>query len=120
MRILLVEDTQMLAESIISLLERKGAEIVHVTNVSAACKLLREQEFDLLISDYSLGPQEKGDAVLRVALEVAPKMRRVLMSGEEEAAWTAKEGLAHVFYIKDSKLAKLLMAEAGALEAMEV
>ena len=106
----------MLAESVTRLLERKGLEIVYAASVEAALSALKDQEFSVVISDYSLGMVGKGDAVLAAVADKQPHARRILMSGEKEAERFAKNGLAHIFYLKDSKLARALMAEIATAE----
>jgi DNA-binding NtrC family response regulator len=114
-KLLLVEDNAMLAASLIGLLERKDLEIVHCVDAKTAIAVLATKEFDLVISDYSLGPGEKGDAVLRAAQSRQPKARRVLMSGEDEAGRFTKDGLAQAFYLKDGQSARSLVLEVEAI-----
>ena len=119
---MLVEDDRMLAKSVMALLrDNKSVEIVHRSDARTAIAKMRADMdgrwFDLILSDYSLGEGDKGDEVLRSAMTLQPKARRVLMSGEPAAEKWAKSGEAHVFYLKDSKLARSLLAEVEALSA---
>lgn len=116
MKVLLVEDNLMLAGSVIALMERKGLDIMHCSDVSSALAALAESEFDLVVSDYSLGVSEKGDTVLRQVALVQPKAKRVMMSGEEDAKRFVESGEAQAFYLKDSHLARALVALAEAVE----
>ena len=114
MKILLVEDNESLATSVRRLLEMNEAEVSWAQDALEGVRLLGEQDFELVVSDYSLGEGEKGDAVLRAAATLQPAARRILMSGEREAAWVESEGIAQRFYLKDGGLARQLLAEARA------
>ena len=114
MKVLLVEDTEMLADSTRRLLEMHAVEVVWAQDAAEGVRLLGEQEFELVVSDYSLGPGEKGDSVLKAAAELQPSARRILMSGEQEARWVEVQGIAQRFYLKDSRLARHLLEEARA------
>lgn len=116
MRILLVEDNLMLAESLVALLERKGVEIVHCESTKAALEQLLGQDFDVLVSDWSL-KDAKSDSLFEVVAESLPSMRRILMSGEADASYMARQGLAQAFYLKDGKLGRCLMQEVASASA---
>jgi DNA-binding NtrC family response regulator len=115
MRILLVEDDLMLARSICSLLEESGAEIIHKADAASAKAALAEGEFALVVSDYTLGQGENGDAVLIAAKTQQPLTRRLMMSGSNSAEWVVEAGLAQAFFLKTSRLAGVLLAEVEAL-----
>jgi len=67
-----------------------------------------------------LGPVEKSEVVLRAAMARQPQVRRVLMSGEAEAARLQEIGVADAFYLKDSKLVQSLRDEIEALDSAQV
>jgi len=92
-----------------------GAEVVHTTGSKEAKAALAAGGFALLVTDYSLGPGEQGDAVLKAAQELAPQTRRIMVSGTMKAEWVAEVGLAHAFYLKDSHAAGALVDEVEAL-----
>lgn len=54
MRILLVEDNEMVAKGLIYSLEQKGYEIIHKMNVKSTIEFLEEQKVQLVILDISL------------------------------------------------------------------
>jgi DNA-binding NtrC family response regulator len=116
MRILLVDDDRALVSSVVHLLTRQGATVVCTYNLAGAKAMLESVEaLDLVISDYSIGPKEKGDVVLRTAMRLQPQARRILISGEEAAARFVESGEAQVFYLKDSQMVGSLVAEMEAL-----
>jgi DNA-binding NtrC family response regulator len=115
MRVLVVEDDVMLAKSLVGLLELSGAEIVHKADAASAKAALQEGGFGLVVSDYSLGAGENGDAVLKAAQALQPQAKRIMMSGSNSAEWVVEAGLAQAFYLKNSGLAEVLLSEAEAL-----
>jgi DNA-binding NtrC family response regulator len=121
MKVLLIEDDPMIAKSVSRLLERGGdVEVVHCAEVASALDAVDSQDFDLIVSDWSLGPVEKSEVVLRAAMARQPQVRRVLMSGEAEAARLQEIGVADAFYLKDSKLVQSLRDEIEALDSAQV
>ena len=119
MRVLVVEDDVMLASSLVGLLELSGAEIVHKADAASAKVTLKEGSFGLVVSDYSLGIGENGDAVLKACKELQPQAKRIMMSGSNSAQWVVEAGLADAFFLKDSGLAEVLLEEAEALTKRE-
>ena len=115
MRILLVEDDVPVAQSLLGLLELSGVQVIHKSNAASAIAALQEADFGLIISDYSLGPGENGDAVLKAAQALRPQARRVMISGSDSASWVVEVGLAHAFFLKNSGLADILFNEAESL-----
>jgi DNA-binding response OmpR family regulator len=55
MNILLVEDSEYVADGIIRALRRNNHSVTWVKNVSRARDMITEKEFDLAILDYDLG-----------------------------------------------------------------
>ncbi|MBD3167772.1 response regulator [bacterium] len=62
-RILLVDDSMFARMQVLRILKRYGFEIVEVDNVDKAVEKLREQTFDIVISDY-LMPGKFGESIL--------------------------------------------------------
>ena len=114
MRVLVVEDDLMLAQSVVALLEMSGADIVHKADAASALVALKEGSFGLVVSDYSLGQGENGDSVLKAAREWQPQAKRIMMSGSNSAEWVVEAGLAQAFYLKDAGLGEVLLGEIEA------
>jgi two-component system, OmpR family, response regulator TctD len=64
MRILLVEDNEVLAEAVISRFRSEGQAIDHESNGSVANSLLKREQFDLILLDINL-PGENGYEILQ-------------------------------------------------------
>ncbi len=87
-RVLVVEDSPLLRESLVSLLERAGAIVTDCDDAVSARRIIRHEEaaFDLVICDYSLGNGPDGIAVLRdVRHYYDGQVATILLSGELEA-----------------------------------
>ncbi|KAG1647630.1 Transcriptional regulatory protein QseB [Nymphon striatum] len=64
MRLLLVEDTEDVADAIVASFERRGDALDHVVSVEEAKSALAVQEYDVIILDIGL-PDGLGTAVLK-------------------------------------------------------
>ena len=97
--LLLVEDHERVARSLVRLLTAAGCEVVHVANGDAAIAALRTRTFDLVLSDLRL-PGASGIEVLTAARATDPDLPLLLMSGSPTAA-TARdaEALGVVAYL---------------------
>jgi CheY-like chemotaxis protein len=97
--LLLVEDDEHVARSLVRLLAPTGCAVVHVASGDAALAALRSRSFDLVLSDLRL-PGASGIEVLRVARAIDPALPLILMSGSPTAA-TARdaEALGVVAYL---------------------
>jgi two-component system cell cycle response regulator len=63
-KILYVEDDLLFAELTKSLLQRYRAKVEFASDLVSAIALFREQDFDLIITDYYLGNDETGDDLI--------------------------------------------------------
>lgn len=77
MRLLLVEDTEDVAEAIVASFARRGDAVDHVSTVDAAAETICVQEYDVVILDIML-PDGSGTDVLK-ALRSARKQTPVLV-----------------------------------------
>lgn len=77
MRLLLVEDTEDVAEAIAASFARRGDAVDHVTTVAGAAEALAVQDYDIAILDIML-PDGSGTDVLK-AIRAAGKPTPVLM-----------------------------------------
>lgn len=67
--ILLIEDTQSVADLVVSLFKANKSSIQHVTQISDMKIAFQENDFDLVISDYYLKGNETGDDVITFVRE---------------------------------------------------
>ena len=72
-KILVVEDEHAIRLALKGLLKREGHEVELAEDGEIATTLLRDQAFDLVITDLALGRGASGMDVLRVAKEERPE-----------------------------------------------
>lgn len=80
MNILVLDDDPIIRNLLRSILKKK-AQVTAVERPSAAFKMLKEQEFDLLISDFML-PEQDGLSVLARVKEEYPSIEVIMISAE--------------------------------------
>ena len=91
LRILYVEDNEMLRETVGLLMEAEGREISTVGSAEEALGATRDQRFDLVVTDVSL-PGLSGTDFARHLLAEAPDRWIVLCSGHELDATSSRLG----------------------------
>lgn len=91
-RVLLVEDQEMVRETLVMLIEMLDHPIVATETAEEALPLLDQQAFDVLIADLTL-PGMSGLDLLREAAKRQPKLRLVLSSGYGAVDEAQKQGL---------------------------
>jgi CheY-like chemotaxis protein len=81
-RILVVDDEEVILELLRDILEPEGYEVLTVSNGREALRLIEAVEFDLLISDFQM-PEMDGAELYRKACEIRPELadRFVFTSG---------------------------------------
>jgi CheY-like chemotaxis protein len=79
--ILIVDDDELLAGAIQSLLEEDGHVVFRCLNGPDAIALAKEQSFDVILIDYHM-PGMKGDAVCRLLRRLHPDVFIIGCSGE--------------------------------------
>lgn len=79
-RVLLAEDDEAIRRTLQSLLELKGYDVKFAEDTPATIDLLREQDFDLLISDY-LMPGGGGREILRYLQEAGKDPAVIMITG---------------------------------------
>ncbi len=79
-RILVVDDNIGIVRSCVSILERQGFTVLGRTDSPAIPHLLKQQAFDLLLTDIKM-PKMDGLALLQIAKELDPHLIVVLMTG---------------------------------------
>lgn len=79
-RILVVDDEKGVVHSCVRILERQGFTVSGLTDSQAALDLLRQESFDLLLTDIKM-PRLDGLELLRLAKEIDPHLTVVLITG---------------------------------------
>lgn len=82
MRVLLVDDDDLLREALTRRLRTRGMSVDSAGGVREALELLERNRYELIISDENMDDGD-GHSLLGVVAERQPKCRRVLMSALE-------------------------------------
>jgi DNA-binding response OmpR family regulator len=80
-RVLLVDDDEDVREMMCLTLEKKGFEVVSVSSVTAALKLIVLETFDVLITDLHMPSPSDGFAVITAMRHSQPQALTLLVSG---------------------------------------
>ena len=94
--ILIVDDEETVRATFADVLAEEGHEVVTASSFSEARSLLREQRFDVALTDLML-PQESGLSLLRFSSEQDPEMSVVMVTGHPDLS-TAVEALKEGAY----------------------
>jgi two-component system response regulator PilR (NtrC family) len=115
--ILIVEDEQVLRESLASLLEGEGYTVVQAGDGAAAHRLALERTFELVLSDVRM-PEVDGITLLGRLRQVAPQTPVIMMTayGTIESAVKALRSGAWDYLLKPVKFEDLLLKVERALE----
>ncbi len=81
---LVVEDDAATRRFVVNLLKGLGYVTTDCASPDVAMKALKENVFDLVISDLELGGAPDGRGILRYGSEINPKAAKILMSGRYE------------------------------------
>jgi len=116
-RLLVVDDDAESCEAVAEVLRAEGYMIATAQGGRAALKLVREQAFDVVISDIRM-PDLDGVALLRELREADPEPSVILMTafGTVEAALEAIKQGAYDYVSKPLHLEELLLTIRRALE----
>jgi len=122
LRILFVEDSADDAELVLRVLRKGGYEVVHerVETASGLAQALKESEWDLIISDYSI-PGFGGSEALRIVRERRLDLPFIMISGiegEDLAVKVMNEGAQD--FVNKENLSRLIPAIARELREAEV
>ena len=79
MRVLIVDDERSLLLTLVANLELEGFEVVAASDGARALELVREQRFDLLLTDVRM-PGMNGVDLFRQIRRVCPQMPVILMT----------------------------------------
>jgi DNA-binding NtrC family response regulator len=115
-RILVVDDEVTVLDSVTTVLQEEGHEIVPVLGGEEAKGILIAQSFELMISDIRMKPVD-GMELLRLAREKCPDMSVIMLTGfgQVETAVEAMELGAFDYVAKPFTIDKLLTTVQKAL-----
>jgi len=122
LRMLLVEDSELDAELLLRELRRGGYDVraQRVASAEAMSQALREQDWDIVVSDYVM-PGFSGIEALQLFRDKGLDVPFIVVSGHigEDIAVAAMQAGADDYLMKD-RLARLRPAVARALEQAEI
>ena len=84
-RVLILDDEQIIANTLALILNRSGYEAFAFYSAEAALESARQQQPDFLISDVVMRGMTGLEAAMRIA-EIAPECRIILFSGQATTA----------------------------------
>jgi len=116
-KLLVVDDEQSVATTIKAILELDGNEVSAVTSGKEALDLLREREFDVVLTDLRLDDLD-GIEILRETQKLWPDTVSIMLTGYAslESAVTALRSGAYDYLIKPSDVDELRATVGRALE----
>lgn len=108
-KILIVDDEALMRNFLMEAVKRKGIEAVAAENGSKAISLLKEQSFDLVITDMKM-PGITGMEVLKAVKEISPRTAVIIVTafGTIENAVEAMQAGAFHYLIKPFSLESLM------------
>ena len=115
--ILVADDEKSLQDFLVIMLEEDGYQVVTASSVEKATKLIRENEFDLILTDIRMG-RSSGIDVLDAARNALPDTPVVMMTAyaSEETAVTAMKKGAYDYISKPFKIEDIQRIVKNALE----
>ena len=116
-KILIVDDEQSVATTIKAILQLDGNEVTAVTSGKDALGLLKEHEFDVVLTDLRLDDLD-GIEILRETQKLWPDTVSIMLTGYAslESAVTALRSGAYDYLIKPSDVDELRATVGRALE----
>jgi len=108
-RVLIVDDEAALMRALCDTLHERGYQTAGFTAPAAALDALREEAFDLLLTDLSM-PGMDGVALLAAALKIDPHLVPIMMTGQGtiRTAVEAMQAGALDYILKPFKLSEML------------
>jgi two-component system response regulator PilR (NtrC family) len=115
--ILIVEDEEVLRESLAGLLGEEGYDVVQAANGKVACDIVLERPVDLVLSDVRM-PEMDGIAMLGHIVRLAPETPVIMITayGTVDSAVAAMRSGAWDYLLKPVQLDDLLLKIQRALE----
>ena len=119
--LLIVDDEAPQMKALHDTLEAEGYVATGFTSATAALAALREQSFDLVLTDLKM-PEMTGVEFLRTAFEIDPAMAGVVMTGHGslDTAVQAMQAGAHDYILKPFRLSAILPVLARCLAVRRV
>lgn len=120
-KILVVDDEQSVATTIKAILQLDGNQVTAVTSGKEALDLLRQQEFDVVLTDLRLDDLD-GIEILRETQKLWPDTVSIMLTGYAslESAVTALRSGAYDYLIKPSDVDELRATIGRALERRQL
>lgn len=108
-RVLVVDDHELMRETLIDILSMRGIEASGASNAADACAMIGTTEYDLVLLDLYLG-EITGLEVLQDIRKAHPDLAVVMMSAspDEDARHHARQQGARAFLTKPMDPAELL------------
>jgi PAS domain S-box-containing protein len=115
-KLLIVDDESAQTKALCDTLQSEGYSTAGFTSATAALEALREQTFDLVLSDLMM-PEMDGIGLLRAALEIDPNLVGIVMTGHGtiNTAVQAMQAGALDYILKPFKLTSILPVLARSL-----
>src|ERR1051326_2241662 len=116
-RILIVDDEELIRETLKDILTHEGYEVSEAADGNQAIGLLKKNKYDVLLCDIKM-PKVDGMEVLDKALESSPELPVIMITGHgtvENAVEATKKG-AFDFISKPPDLNRLLITIRNALD----
>ena len=119
--ILVADDEKSLRDFLAIMLEEEGYQVVTASSVDKATKLIRENEFDLILTDIRMG-RSSGIDVLDAARNTLPDTPVVMMTAfaSAETAVTAMKKGAYDYISKPFKIEDIQLVVKNALEKRQL
>src|SRR5258706_6326131 len=120
-KLLIVDDEAAQMRALCNTLENEGYAPTGFTSANKALAVLREQEFDLVLTDLMM-PEMDGIALLRAALEIDSNLVGIVMTGHGaiDTAVDAMKTGALDYILKPFKLSAILPVLARALTVRQL
>lgn len=106
-RVLLVDDDEVIRDSLVLVLQFGGFEVVTASNVNEALQVIGSETFDVLLSDLHMPGAGDGLTVVSAMRHLNPKAVTVIFSGYPEM----KEAAAAILLQADEILVKPMAPE---------
>ena len=120
-KILVVDDDQIILKMLEIVLESEGYQVVLAANGSEAIAALRNENFNLVITDLQMGDPD-GFAVLRKAKDLNPLTRRIVITGNQDETSAIKALRIGVedYLLKPFSLTELLDSVRKSMNKLEL
>jgi two-component system, NtrC family, nitrogen regulation response regulator NtrX len=116
-KILVVDDEELIRETLRDILEHEGYKVEEASDGFQAINLIKKNKFDVILCDIKM-PKVDGMEVLEKSMEIAPDVPVIMISGHgtvETAIEAAKKG-AFDFIAKPPDLNRMLITIRNALD----